>query len=210
MPETKPPYPKEYMYEPSEAPAGQDWTDHSKVLKIIDDVMKGIIPEKLRLHFDRDPHRDVPTRQDILIAPSDGLLDIEEHGDEIAFVTYLRLTDVHVQRAPASGKVLSVERAGHGFYYPDHERYRDGVQAVTTIETKIGPIRVRQMTTLANRRIRTFFEAGDEVSGGDRLGRILLGSTVILHAPKAKVRPLAKPGERMWAGETILAEFIEG
>ena len=207
MSKIKTPFPREYMYEPDEAPEPGGWHDHTKVLRVIDDAMKGLIPEKLRLFFDRDPHRTPPTRTDVLIAPSDGMLEIEHHGDEIAFVIYLRLTDVHVQRVPAAGRVVSVKREGHGFYYPDHERYRDGVQAVTEIDAEIGRLRIRQITTLANKRIRTFLDAGDRVAGGDRLGRILLGSTVILHAPADKVTPLAKPGDRVWAGESVLAEF---
>jgi phosphatidylserine decarboxylase len=64
---------------------------------------------------------------------------------------------------------------------------------------------VRLITSLAARRIETWVREGEEVARGQRIGRILLGSTVVLELP-ATVNLLVHTGDRVWAGQTVVAE----
>jgi phosphatidylserine decarboxylase len=75
------------------------------------------------------------------------------------------------------------------------------------ITTPDGPVAVRLITSLAARRIETWVEEGEDIERGQRIGRILLGSTVVLEVPAA-VKVLVQPGDRVWAGETEVAESL--
>ena len=61
MPKTD--FRQDYIYEEKEAPTGEDWSNRSTVMDVIDKAMRGVIPEKLRRFFDRDPHRETPQRE---------------------------------------------------------------------------------------------------------------------------------------------------
>lgn len=198
------PFPEEYVFDPADAPPGSGWTRRS----VLDLLEQGREPAGFRAFFDRDPERVPPPGEDLVLAPADGLLELlPPRGEAPArFVVHLRLTDVHVQRAPLAGRVLSVERTGEGHYYPDDPRYPLGVQAVTRVRSAAGDYAVRQLTTLLTRRLETYLAPGQEVRAGERLGRIRLGSTVILEFPGA-LTPLAAPGQKVYAGLTPLARL---
>ncbi len=198
------PFPDDYVFDPADAPPGSGWTMRG----LLDALERGVPPSGFREFFDRDPERVPPPGNGLVLAPADGLLELlPARGDAPArFVVHLRLTDVHVQRAPLAGKVVSVDRSGEGHYYPDDPRYWNGVQAVTRIESALGVYAVRQMTTLLTRRLETYLEPGQTVAAGQRLGRIRLGSTVILDLPGAWT-PLAAPRQKVYAGVTPLARL---
>jgi len=140
-----------------------------------------------------------------VLAPADGLIELRRPaGRPAEFIVHLRLTDVHVQRVPFPGRVVAVETAGRGHFYPDDPHYLTGVQAVTTIDSALGVYRVRQITTLITRRLETYLEPGRAVAAGERLGRIRLGSTVILELP-GDWEALVAPRQKVYGGLTPLA-----
>jgi phosphatidylserine decarboxylase len=62
------------------------------------------------------------------------------------------------------------------------------------------------LTTLITRRIETWVMPGDEVKAGQRLGRIRLGSTVILELP-GDWEPLVADREKVYGAVTPLARL---
>ena len=200
------PFPEDYIFDPDDAPSGSGWT----LRPLLDALEAGRPPSGFLEFFDRDPERTPPPGDDLLLAPADGLVELlAPKGEAPArFVVHLRLTDVHVQRAPLAGRVLSVDRSGEGHYYPDDPRYWNGVQATTRVLSRFGPYAVRQMTTLLTRRLETYLEPGAEVAAGQRLGRIRFGSTVILELPRgARFETLVRTRQKVRAGETPLARL---
>jgi phosphatidylserine decarboxylase len=170
-------------------------------------IKRGDIAEDFNAFFDRDPERVSPLDPALVLAPADGLVELQRPAGRAAqFVVHLRLTDVHVQRVPFAGRVRSVEPSGHGHFYPEDPKYWTGVQVVTTIESALGVYRVRQLTTLITRRIETWVMPGDEVKAGQRLGRIRLGSTVILELP-GDWEPLVADREKVYGAVTPLARL---
>ena len=78
------------------------------------------------------------------------------------------------------------------------------VQTRIALETDIGPVAIRLITSVAARRIETWVHAGEQIRRGQRVGRILLGSTVVLEVPDEYVCT-CELGSHVRAGETILA-----
>ncbi|HKT40806.1 MAG TPA: phosphatidylserine decarboxylase [Rhodanobacteraceae bacterium] len=161
--------------------------------------------------FDRDPERTPPPGSSVL-APADGLVtSAEVRGDTRYLVIALSFWDMHVQRSPLAGTVMSVQ--SHGECFTDGEgrdfaflrEKKCPVQTRVMVNTASGELAVRLITSVSARRIETWVKTGDRIQRGQRIGRILLGSTVVLELP-AGARLLVKSGERVRAGETPVAE----
>ena len=165
-------------------------------------------------YFYRDPERTA-LADGSLLAPADGLVTSADVRDGVRYlVIALSFWDMHVQRSPLAGRVIRVE--SHGDDWLDGEG-RDfaflrektcPVQKRVVIATASGELAVRLVTSVAARRIETWVDEGDTIERGQRIGRILLGSTVVLElSPDADL--LVKVGERVSAGETPVARDRE-
>lgn len=161
-------------------------------------------------YFYRDPKRAI-SPGDTILAPADGLVTSADTRDGIRYIVIaLSFWDMHTQYSPLSGEVLSVETLG--------DTHTDGegrdfaflrekfcpVQKRLVLRTASGDIAVRLITSIAARRIETWVEPGERVERGQRIGRILLGSTVVLEVPEAHGCAV-NTMDRVKAGETVLA-----
>lgn len=167
------------------------------------------------LYFFRDPERNVPKRDDVFVSPADGRVllvrDAEESvyckGPRTQISIFMSPFDVHVNRSPCAGVVREVQRH-HGKYVA---AYRDeaSLQNENTemaIESKWGVVLVRQVAGYIARRTVCRAKIGDRLGLGDRFGIIKFSSRVDLYLPR-ECRVAIKPGDRVLAGETILAEI---
>jgi len=161
--------------------------------------------------FTRDPERAIPAGSNI-VAPADGLLlSIDHTGDTQHVVIALSYWDVHVQRVPCDGVVESVVDAGETFMDGEGRNQvylRDKVcpvQKVIRLETRWGQVGIRLITSLSARRLESWVRPRQKVKKGERLGRILMGSTVVLDLP-SRLAIRVPVGRRVVAGETILSE----
>lgn len=162
-------------------------------------------------YFNRDPERNPPPEPG-LVAPADGLVTGAEVRDGIRYlVIALSFWDMHVQRSPADGRVVAIEPSGDGFMDGEGRDFaflrekNCPVQTRVVLETaQYGRLAVRLITSIAARRIEVWTREGETLTRGQRLGRILLGSTVVLEMPQDF--PLrVKCGQRVCAGETLVA-----
>jgi phosphatidylserine decarboxylase len=165
--------------------------------------------------FYRDPERHVPGGPN-LVAAADGLVQAVEFRDGITFLVIgLSFWDVHVVRTPIAGVVESIESEG-SYYprYPTHEE-RDAqfflrgkaapVQQIVTLRTDIGEVKVRLVTSYWASRIKIWAHPGQHLEKGQRLGRMLLGSTVVVELP-GKIDIQLKRMQHVTAGETIIGQ----
>ena len=164
-------------------------------------------------YFYRDPER-TPPPGNIILAPADGLVTSAELRDGVRYlVIALSFWDMHVQRSPATGTVIKVETKGKDFMDGEGREFaflREKpcpVQKRVVIATEYGEISVRLITSLAARRIEIWVRDGESVTRGQRIGRILLGSTVVLELP-ATLNLSVLIGGRVTAGETIVAQEL--
>lgn len=168
----------------------------------------GFHPGYLRF-FNRDPERIAP-EGDAILAPADGLVTSAECRNGIRYIVIaLSFWDMHVQRSPMAGRVTAVEQEGD--VYTDGEGrdfafLRDKLCPVhkrVCLQTTLGQVAVRLITSVAARRIETWVQPGEDLERGQRLGRILLGSTVVLEVPEA-LRCAVPIGTHVKAGLTPL------
>ena len=176
-------------------------------------LQRGEFQRAFLRHFYSDPERVAPPGTGML-APADGLVtSADVRGDVRYLVIALSFWDMHVQRSPLAGRVLSVESQGDGFMDGEGREFaflREKtcpVQKRLVIATDGRQVAVRLITSVAARRIETWVKEGEDVERGQRIGRILLGSTVVLELPAA-TKLLVRTGDRVWAGETLVAEGL--
>lgn len=164
-------------------------------------------------YFYRDPVRIPPPGAGIL-APADGILaSAAVRGSVRYLVIALSFWDMHVQYFPVSGRVTSLEHLGRHFMDGEGRNFaflQDKicpVQKRLVISAGCATFAVRLITSLAARRIEVWASEGDTVVRGDRLGRILLGSTVVLELP-SEYPIKATLGQHVRAGETVVADAM--
>ncbi len=164
-------------------------------------------------YFYRDPERKAPEGTDIL-APADGIVtSADTRGGVRYLVIALSFWDMHVQRSPEAGTVTEVIAAGAEFMDGEGRDFaflrekRCPVQKRVTLTTSRGEMAIRLITSMAARRIETWVTTGQQIERGERIGRILLGSTVVLEI-KDNAEVLVRLGERVRAGETPVARLV--
>jgi len=158
------------------------------------------------LFFYRDPER-FPPLGDVVLCPADGLIEkvLDEEG-WIKIAIFMSPLNVHVQWVPYPGKVISIEKL-EGPAFPGFlSQASKNKQIITTLDTKVGKIILKQIVGIFVRRIETFVKVGDKVEIGQRFGRIVFGSRVELWMPKGRIKVKIKRGQKDLAGVTIAAE----
>ena len=163
-------------------------------------------------YFFRDPDRPVPAGEGVVLAPGDGkIIDIQEVDEPSFFegrcrriTIFLSVFNVHVQRAPVSGRLAHREYRPGEYAVAWHPKASDSnEQASLGLSTAAGRVLVRQIAGLIARRIVTYPEQGDRVQIGDRIGLIRFGSRVDLFLPLHW--PLScRVGDKAVGGETVV------
>ena len=163
------------------------------------------------LNFFRDPERTVPPGP-VAVSPADGkVVVVRQREDGVTQVSiFLNVFDVHVNRAPVSGRVMKIAYKPGLFLNADLDKAsEDNERNGLIIESKLGRIGVVQIAGLVARRIVCFIREGEDIGVGDRFGLIRFGSRLDVYLP-ANVRPVIAVGARAIAGETILADVNAG
>ena len=166
------------------------------------------------LNFFRDPERKIPEGDNNLISPADGkitavtTINDPDVGDNSKLVSiFLNIFDVHANRVPMSGKVISVSRKDGQFVSAFRHDAVDVNEQITTIfDTSLGIIKVKQIAGLIARRILCYAKTGESMTKGDRLGFIMFGSrTDVIFPPSVDIQ--VKVGQRVIGTETIIGNF---
>lgn len=179
----------------------------------------GVILTLWCAYFFRNPERQTPAADGLVIAPADGIvqtISLQKPPAELSMgdkemlriSIFLSVFNVHVNRVPATGKILSLHYHPGKFFNASLDKAsvdneRQSVLMEATDGTKIAFI---QIAGLIARRIVCDLEEGAEVSAGERYGIIRFGSRMDVYLPKTMV-PLVAEGQTMIGGETILADL---
>jgi phosphatidylserine decarboxylase len=160
------------------------------------------------LFFFRDPKIKVTQGEGIILSPCNGtVMEIIEGDDEKILRVFLSIFNVHLQRAPLSGTVRSVEHKDGRFFAAWNPRAQsENEQNIITVDGERGVFTVRQIAGFLARRCVSWVKAGDVVKAGDKIGLIKFSSQVDLHLPKKAVISV-KPEDKVRAGITIVGEL---
>lgn len=165
------------------------------------------------LYFFRDPDRELPDDDSLIIAPADGnivlIKEVEEDiylkSKAIQVSIFLSPLDVHVNRLPATGTIEYV-KYNPGVYLVawDHRASDLNERADFGIRHPSG-IRIffRQITGFLARRIVYHLSEGDKVKAGRRFGMMKFGSRMDILVP-SDINLQVNEGDRTVAGETII------
>lgn len=164
------------------------------------------------LNFFRDPDRQIPAGP-YAVSPADGKVVAVKPDDAggLRISIFLNVFDVHVNRTPIGGKVVSVAYKKGQFLVASKEDASDAnEQNVITVDGVIAgqPTRVvfKQIAGLIARRILCYVHAGNIVETGQRIGLMKFGSRMdVFLGPEWEV--LVKAGERVTGGSGILARL---
>jgi phosphatidylserine decarboxylase len=162
------------------------------------------------LGFFRDPERDTPTLQHAVVSPADGrVMEISDAvdpfvGPAVRIAIFLSPLDVHVNRAPISGLVVSAQYAPGKF----SAAFRPGIEesnerCAIHLQGETARVTVVQIAGVAARRIVCRVAAGDKLEAGERFGMIRFGSRTDCYVPRGTdIR--VRVGDRVVGGVTVI------
>jgi len=169
------------------------------------------------LYFFRDPERNPPKRDDVVVSPADGRVLFVKEVDGNKFINgranqvsiFMSPLNVHVNRVPITGQVDFFEYF-EGKYIAAFEDKASELNernelGITNIN---GKIFFTQVAGFVARRIVNELTVGDKVKIGERFGMIKFGSRVDVIAP-SNWKPIVKKDQNVVAGESILFELIK-
>jgi phosphatidylserine decarboxylase len=171
------------------------------------------------LWFFRDPNPRVPLGADLIVSPANGKVDIIDEYVEPEFLggacrrvsIFLSVFDIHVQRAPAAGRIVHLRHKPGDFLnamYRESALRNENVLIGLESGEKAGErLGIRLIAGVIARRIVPWVAVGDEVSRGERVSLIQFGSRVELYYPLS-YRVRVAVGDRVSGGETVLVERV--
>ena len=178
----------------------------------------GLIVTLWMAYFFRDPWRVTPARPGVIVSPADGIVaairpappppELDMGVEPVTRISiFLNLFDVHVARTPVGGRVAALRYTKGLFVNASLDKAStDNERLAIRVAQPDGPdIAFVLIAGLVARRIVCPVHAGQLLGAGQRIGVIRFGSRADIYCPPPYV-PLVEVGQRMVAGETVLAD----
>ena len=179
-----------------------------------------VIPIVLAIYlayFFRNPRRETPPDDNLLYSPADGtVMAVEDFYDDeyldedaVKVTIFLSVFNVHVNRSPIRGQI-KYQRYTCGGFVPAYKKAAsfENERHAIGLENERSRILVIQIAGLLARRIVSWTTLGHNLEQGQCYGMIKFGSSTELVVPKAKVEILAKKGQHVTGGETVIGRII--
>jgi phosphatidylserine decarboxylase len=163
-------------------------------------------------YFFRNPERVTPEDENSVIAPADGRVifvgtvrDERLAADVKKISIFMSVFNVHVNRAPVSGRVVDLFYTRGKFLDVRDERATfENEQLGMLVETDAGvKLKVVQVAGLIARRIICYPKKGERLTRGERYGLIRFGSRLDIYLPQSTDLRVSV-GDVTVAGETVL------
>jgi phosphatidylserine decarboxylase len=164
--------------------------------------------------FFRDPKREPPTDNDVVLAPADGrvtrvtpIAGENEHSATLISI-FLSPLDVHINRAPIAGQITNVSYTRGKFLMATNETASlVNEQNALTIQGEKITVVCKQIAGILARRIVCWKRAGERVALGERFGLIKFSSRTDVLLPEG-VEVLVREGNRVRGGITIIGRIL--
>jgi phosphatidylserine decarboxylase len=168
------------------------------------------------LQFFRDPVREAPEGEGLVLCPADGrVVSVEEATDPYAedraalrISVFMNVFNVHSNRVPVDGEVESLTYfAGRFFNASLDKASLENERNAMVLRTSDGQtVTAVQVAGLVAKRILCHAHVGQRLYAGQRYGFIRFGSRVDVYLPPGS-RPRVALGDKVQATSTILAEL---
>lgn len=165
------------------------------------------------IFFFRDPERDPPNDDRLVVSPADGLVVViasVESGTENSATQisiFLSPLDVHINRSPIAGEITEILYKPGAFHVASRDIASvENEQNIVTVHGQRLTIVFRQIAGVLARRIVLWKKKGDLVSMGERVGLMKFSSRMDVLMP-GEVEVLVRKGERVTGGITVLGRI---
>jgi phosphatidylserine decarboxylase len=168
------------------------------------------------LQFFRDPPREVPQGDGLVVCPADGrVIVVGEAADpyrggarSLKISVFMNVFNVHSNRSPADAVVKSVEYhkglfVNASFDKASSDNERNALVLRMDDGTEMSCV---QVAGLIARRILCYAKQGGRLARGERYGFIRFGSRVDVYLPPGSKARVAI-GDKVKATSTVLAEL---
>ncbi len=189
-----------------------------------------------RFYFLRNPKRPI-TPGDNIVSPADGrIVKIIKYDQEKEFelrekklgkvlvktadvaprgyliVIMMNIHNMHRQKAPLSGEVMSVKYTKGRFFNAIRKAHNmraalENESNEILLSTAIGNIKVVQVAGVLAKKIVCAVKIGQSLKKGENLGLIKLGSQVLIILPEDNIEIKIKEKMKVKAGLTVIAEI---
>ncbi len=163
--------------------------------------------------FFRDPVRDCPADDRIVVSPADGRVVAAARVDEripdspTQISIFLSPLDVHINRSPIAGEIVDVVYKPGAFHIASRDIASvENEQNVVTVRGERVTIVFRQIAGVLARRIVLWKKKGDRVAMGERVGLMKFSSRMDVILP-AEVEVLVHKGDRVIGGVSVLGRL---
>ena len=158
------------------------------------------------LYFFRDPDREIP-QGPVAVSPADGkVVSIKQESPTATRISiFLNIFDVHVNRAPITGRIVDIQYHHGEFLVASKEQASaSNEQNVVTVQGEGTRVVFKQIAGLIARRIVFSKKINQPLTAGERVGMIKFGSRVdLILGPEWMITAI--PGQRVQGGASILA-----
>ena len=168
------------------------------------------------LQFFRDPAREAPEGEGLVLCPADGrIVCVEDAADPYAdgrpalkISVFMNVFNVHSNRAPVDGQVRSIEYFPGKFFNAALDKASlENERNAMVLDTADGQtVTAVQVAGLVAKRILCHARVGQALYAGQRYGFIRFGSRVDVYLPPG-TRPRVALGDKVKATRTVLAEL---
>ncbi len=158
------------------------------------------------VYFFRDPRRETPTGEGLIISAADGRVTRIDETDAGKLVSvFLSPLDVHINRSPIAGKITNIS-------YVEGKKLPATSDAASLVNERNSlviegtdlTVTCTQIAGILARRIVCWPRTGDNLERGQKFGLIKFGSRTDVLMP-ASVEIAVKVGDKVRGGETIIA-----
>ncbi len=167
------------------------------------------------VQFFRHPNRNIPTGENLIIAPADGKVVVIEEVVESEFYKdkrrqvsiFMSPINVHVNRYPVSGKVTYQKYHPGKYLVAWHPKSStENERTTVVVESAKGSILFRQIAGALAKRIVCYAKEGAEAEMGAEYGFIKFGSRIDLFLP-LDAEICVEMNQKTVGGETIVAKW---
>jgi phosphatidylserine decarboxylase len=163
--------------------------------------------------FFRDPHRDSPADDTIVVSPADGrvvmltTVEPDKKDSPVQISIFLSPMNVHINRSPIAGEITHFAYKPGAFHVASRDiASLENEQNVVTVKGRHFTIVFRQIAGLLARRVVFWKQKGDHVAMGERIGLMKFSSRMDVLLP-SEVEVMVNRGDSVVGGITVIGRL---